>query len=137
VEDISPARFFAFSRPAIPTTNLAGKKETTLANLVPRVSGKSIFQLLFNRTALTLLAPVTFPFTQNTVFAERDLAGSNDFEPQSDKTLQGWLETQPWWWMLKERSSPSAVPLDGPTLSQRNAEAVAQMERLPAAKFEG
>jgi photosystem II stability/assembly factor-like uncharacterized protein len=98
---------------------------------------KSIFQLLFNRIALTLFAAVTVPFTQNSALAERDLVGSNDFEPQSDKTLQEWLETQPWWWMLKERSSPSAAPLDGPTLSQRYAEAVAQMERLQAAKFEG
>lgn len=98
---------------------------------------KSVFQLLFNCTALTLLAAVTFPFTQNSALAEQDLVGSNDLEPQSDKTLQEWLETQPWWWMLKERSSPSAAPLDGPTLSQRYAEPIAQMERLQPAKFEG
>jgi photosystem II stability/assembly factor-like uncharacterized protein len=50
-------------------------------------------------------------------------------------TLHQWLEIQPWWWMLKERSSPSAVPLDGPTLSQRYTEALAQMQRLQAARF--
>jgi photosystem II stability/assembly factor-like uncharacterized protein len=100
------------------------------------MKAKSIFQSLFNRSVLTVFAAVAVPFTQNSVFAERDLAGSNGLEPQSTNTLQEWLETQPWWWMLKERSSPSAVPLDGPTLSQRYAEAVAQMEQLQAAKFE-
>jgi photosystem II stability/assembly factor-like uncharacterized protein len=35
--------------------------------------------------------------------------------------------------MLKERFSPSAVPLNGPTVSQRYEEAIAQMQRL---KFE-
>jgi photosystem II stability/assembly factor-like uncharacterized protein len=96
----------------------------------------SIFRSLFNRSVLTVLAAVAMPFTTNSVHAERGLAGSSDPEPQSDKTLQEWLETQPWWWMLKERSSPSAVTLDGPTLSQRYSEAVAQMERLQTAKFE-
>src|SRR6516165_6146296 len=96
----------------------------------------SIFRSLFKRSVLTVFAAVAMPCTPNSVHAERDLAGSSDPEPQSEKTLQEWLETQPWWWMLKERSSPSAVTLDGPTLSQRYSEAVAQMERLQTAKFE-
>ena len=100
------------------------------------MKAKSVFQSRFKHSVLSALAIVALPFIQNSVLAERDFAGVNDLEPQSNRTLQEWLETQPWWWMLKERSSPSAVPLDGPTLSQRYAEAVAQMERLQAAKFE-
>ena len=99
------------------------------------MKGKSIFQSPFNRSVLTAFAAVVLSFTQNAVFAEQDFAGSNSGEPESTNTLQEWLETQPWWWMLKERSSPLVVPLDGPTLSQRYAQAIVQMELLQTAKF--
>jgi photosystem II stability/assembly factor-like uncharacterized protein len=61
--------------------------------------------------------------------------GDNDREPQGKKTLEDWLQTQGWWWMLKERSSPLAVPLDWSTLSRRYAKAAAQMDRLQTAKI--
>jgi len=98
------------------------------------MKAKSILESLFNRSALIVFAAVAVPLTQNSIFADGDLDGSDDIEPQAH-TVQEWLETQSWWWMLKERSSPSVVPLDGPTLSQRYAEAAAQMETLQAATF--
>jgi len=84
---------------------------------------------------LLLTAVVVVLLTRNCVVAGQDLTESTDPEPQSGKTLGDWLETQSWWWMLKERSSPSAVLLDGPMLSQRYAEGIAQMQRLQVAKF--
>jgi hypothetical protein len=88
------------------------------------------------RPRKSAIKAVAVPFTQNAVLAGGpDLADSKDPEPQSD-TLQEWLETQPWWWMLKERSCPSVVPLNGPTLNERYEKAIAQMQRLQAAKFE-
>ena len=112
------------------------RRENAFANLVPSVKAKSIFRSLFNRSVLTVFAAVAVAFTQNSLLAEQDLAASNNPEPEGVSTLQQWLETQPWWWMLKERCNPSAVPLDGPTLSQRYAKAIAQMERHQSAKFE-
>ena len=82
---------------------------------------------------LIAVAAVAVQFTGNSILAGQDLAESDEPEAESTKTLQEWVETQPWWWMLKERSSPATVPLDGPTLSQRYVEAVAQMERLETA----
>ena len=100
------------------------------------MKAKSIFQSLFACIALIVGAAVAVAFTHTSVLTDADLADSNDGEPESTNTLQEWLETQGWWLMLNERSSPSAASLDGPTLSQRYAEAVAQMERLQAVKSE-
>ena len=135
-EHYYPARFFASFGLCDPRMKFVVKGEAALINLVPQMKGKSIFQSLLNRSALIVFAAVAVPFTQNSVLAQGDLADSDGREPQGKQTSQEWLETQPWWWMLKERSSPSAVPLDGPILNQRYAEAVAQMERLQPARFE-
>lgn len=113
----------------------AEKRKSAFANLVTFVKAKS-FRSHVNRSVLTVFAAVVVPLTQSSVLAERDLAGSNDPESPGAKTRHEWLETQPWWWMLKERSSPSAVPVDGPTLSQRYGEAVAQITQLEKGKFE-
>lgn len=98
------------------------------------MKAQSIFRSHANRSVLIVFVAVVVSLAKASVLAEGDLATSSD-EPAGAKTLQEWLETQPWWLMLKERSSPAAVPMDGSTLSQRYAEAVAQMAQLETAKF--
>jgi photosystem II stability/assembly factor-like uncharacterized protein len=106
-----------------------------VAEMARDMKAKSILSL-FSPAVLTPFGAFAILFTFNPVLAQQDFDGSNNPEAHSD-TLQQWVETQSWWWMLKERSSPLPVPLDGPTLSQRYAEAVAQIQRLEGAKFQG
>jgi photosystem II stability/assembly factor-like uncharacterized protein len=58
-------------------------------------------------------------------------------KPGTKTTVAEWLETQGWWWLLKEQSSPLPAPLDSPTLSQRLREALAQREALDRARQGG
>jgi len=115
---------------------LAGKKtENALADLGRHVIGESVSRSAVSCSIVSLFAVVVVVFAQTTVLAGRDFAELSEPEAQGINALHQWLETQSWWWMLKERSSPSAIPLDGPTLTQRYAKGIAQMEGLQASKF--